>query len=620
MNYILDNDVGKNLLLLGNEAIVRGGLEAGVQFATAYPGTPSTEIADSFYRISLETPFYFEYSVNEKVALETAAGAALCGVRTICCMKHVGLNVAADALMTLAYLGVKGGMVIVSADDPSLHSSQNEQDNRYYARLSGLPMLEPADPQMAKDMTKFGIELSERMQIPVLLRTTTRINHSRSAVIIESLPEIKKPGGTFQKDPFNLVVVPMVGRELHKKLLEKNKALETETNVSPFNFKKGHGKWGIITSGVSYNYVIDAVSDLDIEENVTILYLGMAHPFPKQLVRDFLTNVEKVLVVEELEPFLEESLKAEAQEANINLRIKGKGDELIPRYFEIDPALVKKAISHYFGVSFDSPESLSVVSVPPRPPNLCPGCPHRATYYIIKKVVDPETIYPTDIGCYTLGVLPPLSMADFLICMGSSVSSAGGFSKVQEKPIVAFIGDSTFFHSGIAGLINAVVHDHNFILVILDNGTTAMTGHQPHPGVEYGPEGKIEPKVTIEGVVRGCGVNNIITINPLHIKKSMNTIKSLLGTENKSGVKVVIAKSPCPLFIRRMSKKKQKVVFQVTEGCDLCKECLDLACPAIFYEKRKSGKEEIHISETLCSGCSVCAQICNSIKPKKKEH
>ncbi len=617
MNQLLDKEAGKKLLLLGNEAIIRGALEAGVSFATAYPGTPSTEIADGFYRISMETPLYFEYSVNEKVALETAAGAAISGVRTLCCMKHVGLNVAADALMTLAYVGVKGGLVIVTADDPSLHSSQNEQDNRYYARLSGLPMLEPADPQMAKEMTFHGIKLSEAYQIPVLLRTTTRVNHSRSAVDLGELPEIKKPQGTFEKDPFNLVVVPMVGRQLHLRLLDKKKKLLEESEKSPFNFVEGSGKWGIVTSGVSYNYVVDAVKDLGIGEKVSILYVGMSHPFPSQLAADFLRKVDKVLVVEELEPFLEETLKVTAYEASIEKEIAGKGENLVPLHFEIDPGTVKKAICNFFEMEYSPSEVLVADEVPPRPPNLCPGCPHRATYFIVKKIVNPDTIYPTDIGCYTLGVLPPLSMADFLICMGSSVSSAGGFSKAQNKPIVAFIGDSTFFHSGITGLINAVTNDHNFVLVILDNGTTAMTGHQPHPGVEFGPEGKMEPKVKIEDVVKGCGVKSPVVINPLQIKKSAETIKEMLG-KNTDGVKVIIAKSPCPLYEKRVMGKKQKIVFEITDQCDLCKDCLELACPAIFYEKPGSGRERIFINETLCSGCSVCAQICNAIKAKKK--
>ncbi|RLB04787.1 MAG: indolepyruvate ferredoxin oxidoreductase subunit alpha [Deltaproteobacteria bacterium] len=617
MNHLLERETGKKLLLLGNEAIIRGGLEAGVRFATAYPGTPSTEIADGFYHISLQEPLYFEYSVNEKVALETAAGAAISGVRTLCCMKHVGLNVAADALMTLAYVGVKGGMVIVTADDPSLHSSQNEQDNRYYARLSGLPMLEPADPQMAKEMTIAGIELSEINQIPVLLRTTTRVNHSRCAVTLGDLPEIKAPEGNFEKDPFNLVVVPMVGRQLHLRLLEKKKKLQEESEKSPFNFTEGTGKWGIVTSGVSYNYVLDAVEDLGIKDKVTIFYIGMSHPFPTQIATDFLNKVESVLVVEELEPYLEETLKVTAFEASIEKEIAGKGDNLIPRHFEIDPGIVKKAISNFFNLESPPAETLSVSEVPSRPPNLCPGCPHRATYYIIKKIVNPETIYPTDIGCYTLGVLPPLSMADFLICMGSSVSSAGGFSKAQKKPIVAFIGDSTFFHSGITGLINAVTNDHNFVLVILDNGTTAMTGHQPHPGVEFGPQGKIEPKVKIEDVVKGCGVKSVAVINPLQIKKSTETIQKLLDSDSR-GVKVIIAKSPCPLYERRVMGKKQKIVFEITDECDLCKDCLELACPAIFYEKAREGEERIFINETLCSGCSVCAQVCTAIKAKKK--
>jgi indolepyruvate ferredoxin oxidoreductase alpha subunit len=616
MHELLTGEAGSRRLLLGNEAIVRGALEAGVAFATTYPGTPSSEIGDTFYRISQETDLYFEYSVNEKVALETAAAAAVSGVRTMCSMKHVGLNVAADALITLAYVGVKGGMVVVSADDPSLHSSQNEQDNRYYARISGLPMLEPADAQEAYAMTRFAFELSEAYRLPVLLRTTTRVNHSRGVVELGTI-QSRRPQGTFEKDPFNLVVVPMVGRRLHLELLKKMEKLQAEANVSPFNKRSGAGTWGVVTSGVSANYVLDAVQELGIGDQVQLLKLGMTYPFPDDLLGAFLEGVDRALVVEELEPFLEERLKVVAQERRRAVEIAGKG--LLPRAFEFDPAQVRSAMARFFQLEYEPPRIDGGPELPPRPPNLCAGCPHRATYYAVKQAIGDQAVFPTDIGCYTLGLLPPLQAADFLLCMGSSVSSAGGFSKVQGKPVVAFIGDSTFFHSGITGLINAVQNRHNFTLVILDNGTTAMTGHQPHPGVELTPKGRQAPRVNLEAVVRGCGVEQVVTVQPLQVRKTIERVKEVVTDDRDQGVKVIISKAPCPLFERRLTGKEQKVVFEVCEDCDLCRRCLsELGCPAFTYREDTGSGASITIDETLCSGCSVCSQICHAVKAKKK--
>ncbi|HVO84850.1 MAG TPA: indolepyruvate ferredoxin oxidoreductase subunit alpha [Syntrophobacteria bacterium] len=616
MHELLTNEVGSKRLLLGNEAIVRGALEAGVAFATTYPGTPSSEIGDTFYRISRETDLYFEYSVNEKVALETAAAAAISGVRTMCSMKHVGLNVAADALVSLAYVGVKGGMVVVSADDPSLHSSQNEQDNRYYARLSGMPLLEPADAQEAYAMTRFAFELSETYRIPVLLRTTTRVNHSRGVVELGALPP-RRRRGAFEKDPFNLVLVPMVGRKLHLELLKKMEKLQGEANVSPFNKGSGAGSWGVVTSGVSANYVVDAAQELGIGDQIQILKLGMTYPFPDALMGSFLEGVDRVLVVEELEPFLEERLKVVAQERHLGVEIAGKG--FLPRAFEFDPGQVRAAMARFFRLEYQPPRIEGGPELPPRPPNLCAGCPHRATYYAVKQAIGDRALFPTDIGCYTLGVLPPLQIADFVICMGSSVSSAGGFSKAQDKPVVAFIGDSTFFHSGIAGLINAVQNRHNFTLVILDNGTTAMTGHQPHPGVELTPEGRQAPRVSLEALVRGCGVERVVTVQPLQVKKTIERVKKVVTDDGDQGVKVIISKAPCPLFERRLTKKEQKVVFQVCEDCDMCRRCLnELGCPAFRYWEDAGAGASITIDEMLCSGCAVCSQICHAVKAKKK--
>ena len=372
MHKLLTDSPGKEMLLLGNEAIARGALEAGVAFATCYPGTPSSEIPEQFYNISRETDLYFEYSTNEKVALEVGAGAAVSGLRTMVTMKHVGMNVAADPLMTLAYEGVKGGMVIVNADDPSLFSSQNEQDNRYYARLSSLPMLEPINTQEMKDVTLAAFELSEELELPVILRTTTRLNHIRGAVKLGKLRPIESKA-VFQKNPFHWVAVPAVARKLHPLLLERFDQAQEKAERSPYNEIIGEGKWGIVTNGVSMNYVSDALADLHMGDKVSILRLGFSWPLPKDLCIKFLRQVEKVLVVEELEPIMENDLKAIAQENGITIPIKGKGEGGLSRLFEYDPGMVRKVIAEYFGVDYEGPamvDTSDLPELPPRPPTL----------------------------------------------------------------------------------------------------------------------------------------------------------------------------------------------------------------------------------------------------------
>ena len=535
MHKLLTDKPGSKMLLLGNEAIARGAIEAGVAFATTYPGTPSSEISLNLFQISHESDLYFEYSANEKVAMEVAAGSANSGLRTFCMMKHVGLNVAADPLMTLAYVGVKGGMVILTADDPFMFSSQNEQDNRYYGKLSGLPILEPSSVEEAYKMTRDAFDLSETLGVPVILRTTTRINHSTAFV---ELATIKPPStkGDFTKDPFNMVTVPAVSRRLHVRLLEKWDKARAMAETSVHNFIQGDGPWGIVCNGVSFGYVSDAVKELEIEDKARILRMGFSHPTPPELVNRFLGGCEKVLVVEEGEPFMEETIKAMAQEKGLTLPISGKAPNLLSRLYEFDPAMVRKAMATYFGIEDKPSQPLDLSDVPElpqRPPNLCAGCSHRATYYAVKKAAEGKsTIYSSDIGCYTLGFLPPLSMGDYVVCMGSSVSSACGFSKATDKTVIAFIGDSTFFHSGITGLINAVHNNHNFTLVILDNGTTAMTGHQPHPGVDmenlnlsgYG-------QISIEAVVRAIGVQHVTVIKPYKVRKSIEAVKEAIAHE-----------------------------------------------------------------------------------------
>ncbi len=615
MHKLLQDKPGEKMFLLGNEAIARGAVEAGVAFASTYPGTPSSEISFTLFRMARESELYFEYSTNEKVALEVAAAAANCGLRSMCIMKHVGVNVAADTLMTLAYVGVKGGLVIISADDPYMFSSQNEQDNRYYGKLSGLPILEPSTIDEARRIIGDAFDLSEELGVPVIVRTTTRINHSTGAVEFgKRIPP--KTTGAFEKDPFNLVTVPAVSRNLHVTLLEKIKRAEALSCDSKYNVIRGDGPLGIIANGVSATYVQDAIRELKAEERMRVLRIGFSHPMPARLVRTFLSGCEKVLVVEEGEPYMEEALKAIAQEAGFVNPIKGKADGLFSRLFEFDPAMVREKIAAYFDIPYDAPEKpdlSDIPELPQRPPNLCPGCAHRAVFYEVNKVTaDMETIKPTDIGCYTLGFLPPLSAGDFLICMGSSTGTAGGFSKATDKKVISYIGDSTFFHSGIPGLINAVFNNHDMTLVILDNRTTAMTGHQPHPGVDmnaYGMEGFNQ--IHIESVVRGIGVGHVSVIKPYNVKKSMAALKEAIEYK---GVSVVLAQQDCALQIKG-TKKAAGRRFTVSDRCKGHRTCInELACPAFYVEN-----ERVKIDAALCTGCSVCAQVCpeNAIVPLK---
>jgi indolepyruvate ferredoxin oxidoreductase alpha subunit len=621
MSELLSGNPGERRLFLGNEAIVRGALEAGVRLAATYPGTPASEIGDRLYVISRQTDLYFEYSTNEKVALEVAAGAAASGWRSLASMKHVGVNVAADALMTLGYVGVKAGMVIISADDPSLFSSQNEQDNRYYAKMAGLPMLEPASPREAKEMTKAAFELSEELGLPVMLRTTTRINHTRGAVILGDLPA-RGGQGHFTKDPFTKVMVPAVAREAHARLVAKQGQARERAEASPFNTIKGSGPWGIAASGVAAAYVEDAILELGLEGKVTLLKLGFTHPLPVKLITEFLSGVDKVLVVEELEPYLEEGLKTAAQERGLTVPIHGKGEGLFSRLYEYHPALVRQVVAHHFGVADKPIEALAPAALfgqplPDRPPNLCPGCPHRAMYYAVKIALEElgmEGIFPTDIGCYTLGLLPPLSMADFLICMGSSITTACGIARATGQKVVAFIGDSTFFHAGLTGLANAVHNNHDLLLIILDNGTTAMTGHQPHPGVSLKPADYLGVHVPISRVVKALGVEQLWEVNPFKYKESLAATKEAVSAE---GLRVLISEAPCHLYVQRLKGKKPKARFQVTGACDDCRHCLDyFGCPAM-YLKPNAGVSQMLIDHDLCAGCAFCVQFCECIRPVK---
>lgn len=563
MHPLVNTSPGTTMLLLGNEAIVRGALEAGIRVGSTYPGTPSSEIGNNLFLIWQEEPtrFYFEFSTNEKVAMELAAAASAAGLRSLVCMKHVGLNVASDALMTLAYTGTKGGMVIISADDPSMHSSQNEQDNRIFARFANLPMLEPRSPQEAKDMTVEAFRISESLELPVILRTTTRTAHVRGPVRFGDLPEATGEGhGEFHKDPWRWVPVPAVARARHKVLLEQMERCRSMAESSPFNRLSGSGSVAIVSSGVASNYVQDAISELGIGNRARHLDLGFTHPLPRSTVVDVLRDVEQVLVVEELEPVLEDEIKAICHEEGLGTRIYGKATGHFSRAYEFTPRMVRSVLERLFDVSSpikrEGPDLSWVPELPMRPPVLCKGCPHRETYNAIKEALkaigkEETAIYPTDIGCYTLGLLPPINMADYLICMGSSVGSSCGFSVATRQKVISFIGDSTFFHSGISPLVNAVHNGHKFCLVILDNSTTAMTGHQPNPGITLKPSGYEKPTVSIEAVCRGCGVKTVVKINPYKKKESVETLKDVLS---KDELTVVIAEAPCILYAKRVKR------------------------------------------------------------------
>lgn len=595
-------------LLLGNEAIVRGAVEAGLQVATCYPGTPSSEVPDTLFRLSPEAKYTFEYSVNEKVALEVAGGATLSGALTLCTMKHVGVNVAADPLMTLCYTGTPGGLLLLSADDPGCHSSQNEQDNRYYARLAGMPVLEPATAQEAKDMTRDGLLLSKKHGAPFMLRTTTRVNHLRGPVEFGPVAEPGTPEG-FKRNPSKFVPIPAFSRPMHVALLERLETLRQEAENSPYNTVTGSGSLGIVCSSISRAYVADALAQSGLTDKVKVLGLGFSHPLPETLCLDFLSSVSKTLVVEELEPILENELRVLAQKNGLDVEILGK--DVLPRCNEFTVTMVEDAIYRLTGDAAPTREACQPAALPMRPPNLCAGCPHRGTYFAARKVFGDDAVYSSDIGCYTLGLLPPLQAADFLLCMGSSISAGGGAALASGKTVVAFIGDSTYFHSGLTGVANAVFNKHNVLIVVLDNRTTAMTGHQPHPGVDKTILGDNDSRLDIEASVRGLGVTEVREVNPFNQKKTLAAFEELKAM---NGVRVLIAKEPCPLFTRRVYKKVAPQVAYVAESCTGRFECLDtLACPAMYRDGDKAA-----VNPILCNGCMLCLQVCGHIKAKKR--
>jgi indolepyruvate ferredoxin oxidoreductase alpha subunit len=608
---LLQDKPGKRVLLLGNEAIARGILEAGIGVVTTYPGTPASEIGDSVSEIASEAGVYMEYSVNEMVAVEVGAGAASSGVRALAAMKHVGLNVAADMVMTLAYAGVRGGYVIVTADDPECYSSQNEQDNRFYALLSNLPCLEPSDPQEAKDMTVSAIEISEKLELPVLLRTTTRVSHTRGPVVYKS---IVKPNqrGNFIRDVQRLVMVPAFSRPKHEVLLRQAAKAKEISEASPYNkvVKKGK-EFGIISSGSAYNYAVEADNLLSLDAG--ILKLGMTHPLPEKMIGRFLKAYNKIIVVEELEPYLEMQVKAIAKDHAPNVEIFGK---MVKRFFpkegELSTRIVAAGLAEITGrklpIDFQRISEKYVEAtrdLPSRPPILCAGCPHRASFYVMRRVGGDKTLYSTDIGCYALGIAPPLNVGDIMTCMGASIGTAQGMSKATGRETIAIIGDSTFFHAGIPGLVNAVYNKSKVLTVVLDNLATAMTGHQPHPGTGITGMHASTERILIENVAKGCGVKYVKVVDPFKTKEAAAVLREAL---QQPGPSVVVFRTPCTLMAVREKRQRGIKVepTRITNKCTNCMACIKLlGCPAIVVEEGK-----VKIDEDSCTACGLCISVC----------
>jgi indolepyruvate ferredoxin oxidoreductase alpha subunit len=566
----------------GNEALARGAFEAGVTVGTGYPGTPSTEILENLARYKPDV--YCEWSPNEKVAFEVAAGASLAGARSIVTMKHVGLNVAADPLMTLSYISVEGGFVACVADDPGMHSSQNEQDTRNYARFAKIPLFEPSDSQEARDFLKLAMQVSEEFKTPVILRTTTRVSHSRSLVEIgERVLSEKKIG--LVKDPPRFVPIPVWGRPMRQRVEDRLIRLQALADCSPANRLEWRDRsLGIITSSIAYQYA------REVWPKASVLKLGMSYPFPDSMIREFAAGVSDLLIVEELDDFIEQHVRA--------LGLACRGRDVVPGIMElsVDRLLASRALLEGRPVEVRKPSAFSN-RLPPRPPVLCPGCPHRGIFYALSKK---KVLVTGDIGCYSLGAFPPLDRMDSILCMGGGISMAHGLEKAGEPcSVVGIVGDSTFFHSGITGLLDIAYNKGSSTIIVLDNRTTAMTGHQDHPGTGRTLMGESTKAVSIEDIGRACGIERVCVINPYNLEHVNRVISDEIAAEKPS---LIVSRAPCPLREKKRVGVSRKILAEECKGCELC---LNLGCPAI--EGSEGGPR---INETLCAGCGLCEQVC----------
>lgn len=582
----------ERILLSGNEAIARGAYEAGVKVCSAYPGTPSTEIFENLpkYRDAM----YSEWAPNEKVAAEVAYGASIAGVRSLCAMKHVGVNVAADPIFTAAYNGVGGGFVIISADDPSMHSSQNEQDNRHYARAAKLPMVEPSDSQECLDFMKEAYRISERFDMPVLLRTTTRVAHSKSIVTLGERENVAAL--PYTRNTRKYIASPANAMLNHPKLEKNLEALEEYGCTCSLNkMELNGGKIGVITASIAYQYAKDA-----FPEDTSFLKLGLTNPLPMKLIQEFAAKVEKLYVIEELDPFMEEQIRAAG--------IACVGKELTGKLYELNPELLRERI---FG---EKPEPVDVgVSAVSRPPALCPGCPHRGFFYTMSRHKD--FVVAGDIGCYTLGGSAPLNSLDSVVCMGGGFTVAMGMAKAfaatgqTDKKVFGVMGDSTFFHSGMTGAAEIIYNSGNLIPVVLDNSITGMTGHQDNPGSGHTLQGDIAESLKIEDILSAYGFKNIYIVDPQDLAAMEKAVQDALASTEPAAI---ITRRPC-LLIKRIKHDIGKCEVD-QDKCIGCKKCLGVGCPAVMVENKKA-----RIDPNQCVGCTVCAQVCPMKAIARKE-
>ncbi len=568
-------------ILIGNAAIARGAYENGVTVATAYPGTPSTEITEE---ISKFDNIDAQWSTNEKVALEIGIGASIAGARTIVSMKHVGLNVAADPFMSISYPGVNAGLVIAVADDPGQHSSQNEQDTRYFGMAAKVPIVEPSDSQECKDFVGAALQISEEFDTPVIIRLTTRVSHSQSFVEIEDRKDI--PLKDYDQNPNKYIVAPAVAKKRRILVEDRLRKLEefaetTELNTLEYNDLK----IGVITSGIAYQY------SKEVMPEASFLKLGLSYPLPKDKIKEFVNKCDKVYVIEELEPIFEEKIKS------WGLDVIGK--DVIPTIGELSPAIIRKAI---FGKSIEGIQTVFTEEIPNRPPTLCPGCHHRGVFYILKKL---KLHVSGDIGCYTLAAFDPLASMDTSICMGASIGMALGFEKARGKDFakksLAVIGDSTFLHSGITGLIDVVYNQANTTTIILDNSITGMTGHQDNPSTGYDLKGLAAPRIDFEVLGRSLGIKRIEVVDAYDLDRLEEIIKKEI---NADGPSLIITKRPC-ILVKRFDLVKEAFKIDL-DKCTNCKICLKIGCPAISFKD-----EKMQINQLLCVGCGLCAKLCN---------
>ena len=563
-------------LMLGNKAIARGLYEAGVKFVSSYPGTPSTEITEEVVKFD---DVYAEWAPNEKVAMESAFGASLAGRRAFCAQKHVGLNVAADPLYTMSYTGVNAGLVIVVADDAGMHSSQNEQDSRRHAIAAKVPMLEPADSKEALEFTKLGFEISEKFDTPVLIKMCTRVAHSQSIVETGERKEFERP---YEKNIAKYVMMPGNAKKRHPIVEERTKKLAEFAETSTLNrIETGDTKLGIITASTSYQYVKEVFGD-----TVSVLKLGMTNPLPEKLIKDFAAKVDRLVVVEELDPIIEEAVKA--------MGIKVEGANILPRIDEFSPNIIRKA----FNMEVKAGEKLED-AIPPRPPVMCAGCPHRGMFYTLKKL---GCTVLGDIGCYTLGAVPPLAAMDITLCMGASIGALHGFTKVNKdaaKNTVAVIGDSTFIHSGMTGLANVAYNQSNGTVIILDNSITGMTGHQQNPATGKNIKGEPAGRIDLEALCRAMGFNRVRVVDPYNLKETETAVKEELAAGESS---VIISRRPCAL----LKEVKHNAPLAVDKDkCIGCKSCMRIGCPAISIRDKKAV-----VDANQCVGCGICEQLC----------